>query len=720
MKPFFFAALFPLLLVFSTLTPAARNAQTPNDVFGFRDSAAELATESRFLAVPDARLAEAHLRVLTEAPHMAGTPEDKATADYVAQRFREAGLDTEIDEYKVWINYPKNISVDMTAPEGVTMHGPTREHVANDPFQDDPRVVMPFSSMSPSGDVEADVVYANYGTPDDFDKLEKLNVDVRGKIVLVRYGQNFRGVKVFVAQQHGAAGVIIYSDPADDGWRRGDKYPAGPWRPDTGVQRGSVGYMFEFPGDPTTPGIASVPSLPESQRISPEKSAQMPKIPVTPLSYHDAWPILEHLAGPDTPREWQGALPFTYHVGPGPSRVKLHLEQDYQFRTLWDVTGRVPGSESPDQWVVAGNHRDAWVYGAVDPNSGTAAMLETVHGIGDLLHSGWRPKRTLVFCSWDGEEEGLMGSTEWVEQHASELANSPAYFNVDVAVSGPKFGASAVPSLKQFIRDVTKAVPSPKGGTVYEAWQKASAPEKPSAESPTESVSDNRRKPAAQVANDVPVGDLGSGSDYTAFLQHLGVPSADMSSSGSYGVYHSTFDDFTWFKKFADPDFVYEQQMARIFGLEALRMADAEVLPYNYEEYGKEIAAYLDAARKRAADKFGSQAPSFDTVNGAAHRFEAAGAKILAKQKTPPANADHLNQALVAAERSLLIPEGLPHRPWYRHAIYAPGEYTGYAAVVIPGVNEALDKGDAAGVREELNALAAALDRAAKTLESYR
>jgi N-acetylated-alpha-linked acidic dipeptidase len=720
MKPSFFAVLFFLLVVFSASTPAARNPQPPTDVFGFRDSTGELATESRFLAVPDPKLAEAHLRILTEAPHMAGTPEDKATADYVAQKFREAGLDTEIDEYKVWMNYPANISVDMTAPVGVNMRGPTRERVSNDPYQNDPRVVVPFSSMSPSGEVEADVVYANYGTPDDFDKLQKLKVDVRGKIVLVRYGQNFRGVKVFVAQQQGAAGVIIYSDPADDGWRRGDKYPDGPWRPDTGVQRGSVGFMFEFPGDPTTPGIASVLSLPAAERISPEESAQMPKIPVTPLSYHDAWPILEHLAGPDSPREWQGALPFTYHVGPGPSRVKLHLEQDYKFRTLWDVIGRIRGSESPDEWVIAGNHRDAWVYGAVDPNSGTAAMLEAVHGIGDLLSSGWRPKRSLLFCSWDGEEEGLIGSTEWVEQHESELANSPAYFNVDVGVSGPKFGASAVPSLKQFIRDVTKAVPSPKGGTVYDQWQRASQPEAASTQSPSESVSDNRRRPAAQIENDVPVGDLGSGSDYTAFLQHAGVPSTDMSSSGSYGVYHSTFDDFTWFKKFADPDFVYEQEMARVFGLEALRMADAEVLPYNYEAYGKEVEAYLDAARKRAQDKLGAQAPDFGAVNDAAHRFEAAGAKILARQKNPPANVDHLNHALLAAERSLLIPEGLPHRPWYRHAIYAPGEYTGYAAVVIPGVNEALDKGDAGRVREELSALAAALDHAAKTLEDYR
>jgi N-acetylated-alpha-linked acidic dipeptidase len=689
-------------------------------IFGFRDSAAEAATEARFLAVPDPKLAEEHLRTLTQAPHMAGTPEDKATADYVAQKFRAAGLDTEIVEYKVWINYPVEISVDITAPAGVEMHGPTREHVDGDAYDGDPRVVMPFSSMSPSGDAEADVVYANYGTPEDFERLDKLKIDVRGKIVLVRYGQNFRGVKAFIAQEHGAAGVIIYSDPYDDGWRRGDKYPDGPWRPDTAVQRGSIGYMFEFPGDPTTPGVASLPSLPESQRVSPEKSAQLPKIPVTPLSYHDASPILQHLGGPDSPREWQGSLPFTYHVGPGPVRVKMHLEQDYEFRILWDVIGRVPGSEFPDEWVIAGNHRDAWVYGAVDPNSGTAAMLETVHGIGELLKSGWKPKRTLIFGSWDGEEEGLMGSTEWAEQHEAELANAPAYFNVDVAVSGPKFGASSVPSLKQFLRDVTKAVPSAKGGTVYEAWQKVDQPGVPSTQSPAEAIGDTRRSPAASIKSDVPVGDLGSGSDYSAFQQHLGVPSTDIGSSGPYGVYHSVFDNFAWFKKFGDPDFVYEQQMARVFGVEALRMADADVLPYDYEEYGKEIAEYVGAARKRAEGKFGDRAPNFNAVTAAARHFQEAGAKILLKQKSPPRSAIRLNQALRGAERALLVPEGLPHRPWFRHAIYAPGEYTGYAAVVIPGVNEALDKGDTERARHQLAVLAAALERATKTLEGYK
>ena len=362
----FSAAFLPCIVLCSSLSTNV-SGDAPDSairILGFRDAVTESSIESRFLAVPDPKRAEEHLRILTQAPHIAGSVEDKATADYVARKFGEAGLETEVVAYRVWMNYPSEISVDVTAPTGVAMHGPTREHVDGDPYEEDPRVVVPFNGMSPSGDVEAVVVYANYGTPEDFKNLEAMKIDVRGKIVLVRYGKNFRGVKVRLAQQHGAAAVLIYSDPFDDGWRRGDKYPQGPWRPDTGVQRGSIGYMFEFPGDPTTPGIASLPSLPDSQRISPDQSAQMPQIPSTPLSYADAWPILEHLGGPDSPRGWQGSLPFTYHVGPGPVKVHMRLRQDYQFRTIWDVIGQVRGTESPDEWVIAGNHRDAWVYGA--------------------------------------------------------------------------------------------------------------------------------------------------------------------------------------------------------------------------------------------------------------------------------------------------------------------------------------------------------------------
>jgi len=686
-------------------------------ISGFRDPAGELEVEKKFMAVPDSNLAEEHLRILTQAPHIAGSPEDKATAEYVARKFREAGLDTEIVEYRVWLNYPAEINVDLTAPEGVEMHGPRREHVDGDPFQDDPRVVTAYNGMSPSGDAEAEVVYANYGSPDDFDKLKQMNVDVHGKIVIVRYGENFRGVKAFVAQERGAAGVIIYSDPKDDGYFRGDAYPKGPWRPASAVQRGSIGFMFQFPGDPTTPGVASTPTLPDSKRVSPAASEQLPKIPVTPLSYADASPILEHLGGPPSPREWQGALAFTYHVGPGPAKVKLHLKQDYQFRTIWDVIGKVGGSSLPDEWVVAGNHRDAWVYGAVDPNSGTAAMLEAVHGLGELLKSGWKPKRTIVFGSWDAEEEGLIGSTEWGEDHTQELGNAAAYFNMDVAVAGKKFGASGVPSLKEFIREIAKAVPSPQGGTVYDAWKKTSDP---SAEKNRPQETSTFRSPPAAMHGDVPVGDLGSGSDYTVFLQHLGVPSTDVSSTGDYGVYHSVFDNFAWFKKFGDPDFRYEQQMARIYGLEVLRMSSADVLPFDYENYGKEILVYLDAARNKSKERFADKVPDFSAALEGAHHLQEAGAKMLLKQRKMPTTPDRMNAKLREAERALLIPEGLPNRPWFHHAIYAPGQYTGYAAVVIPGVNEAIDRGDLRRTEQQIAALAAALNRAVLVLDQSR
>jgi len=709
------------ILVLSLALPSISHAQSASDsgapdLLGFRNSAAERKIETQFLAVPDAALAEKHLRILTQAPHIAGSVEDKATADYVASKFREAGLETEIVEYRVWMNYPQDVSVDVTAPATVTMHGPSPERVSVDPFQDDPRIMPAFNGMSPSGDIEAEVVYANYGAPEDLERLEKAKVDVRGKIVMVRYGKNFRGVKVFVAQEHGAAGVLLYSDPADDGFKHGDAYPIGPWRPESAVQRGSVGYMFFYPGDPTTPGIASTPSLPENKRVPPAKAEQLPALPVTPLSYKDARPILEALRGPAAPQEWQGAGPFTYHFGPGPVRVKIHLKQDYQYRAIWDVVGRVRGSESPDDWVVGGSHRDAWVYGAVDPSSGTTALLEAVHGLGDLLKTGWRPKRSLVLGSWDAEEEGLIGSTEWGEQHAADLERAVAYLNMDAAVSGTDFSASAVPSLKEFIRQVTRDVPSPAGGTVYSVWHEALASK--ATDLQTEAIGTTRRSPVAQLHPDVSVGDLGSGSDYTVFLQHFGVPATDVSSNGPYGVYHSAFDNFAWFKRFGDPTFQYEQQMARVFGLEALRLVDCDVLPFDYAEYGSEIVVYVRDAAARADLRFGKGSIRLDDAEKAALRFSRAGAAIMKKQSHLGKDPARLSIALRDAERSLLLPDGLPGRPWFRHAIYAPGKYTGYAAVVIPGVNEALDRGDRDLAQREAGALANALNRAAASLET--
>ena len=694
-------------------------AQTPSSqVFGYSDFSQQAKWDKAFLAIPDAKLAGEELKTLTAEPHWASSPEDHKTALYVAEKFKAAGLHTEIQEFRVWLNKPAKIEIEAFDAKGKKlMSGPTPEHVdpkayGGDPFQNDPRILPAFNGSSASGDVTAEVVYANYGTLEDFKKLASLGISVKGKIVLVRYGQNFRGVKAYIAQQYGAAGVLIYSDPADDGYARGDLYPRGPYRPASGVQRGSVQFLPIYAGDPETPGIAATPDLPDSQRVTDPAKMNQPSIPVNPLSYLDASPILEALDGPETPRAWQGALPFTYHLG-GTGAVKVHMDlvQDYKLRTIWDVVGTIDGTD-PDQkddWVVAGNHRDAWVFGAVDPNSGTAAMLEAVHGLGDLLKQGWKPKRRIVIASWDAEEEGLMGSTEWVEMHTKELAHAVAYFNTDVGVAGPDFDASAVPSLQEFVRDVTREVPSPKGGTVYEQWKLS------------QETSPRHRGPA--VDGDVPsgdavrVGDLGSGSDFTPFIQHLGVPSTDIGSSGSYGVYHSVFDNYNWFIKFADPTFVYEQQQARVFGLEILHMADTDVLPYDYRLYGKDIEGYVAEAEKRATTA--KMKVDFSAASAAAKRFEAAGESVykLQSSATTGTNAAKLNAALRDAETALLNQAGLPHRPWYKHTIYDPGEYTGYAAVVIPGVNEGIEADDSGRTQGQLDALAAALNRSAAILE---
>jgi N-acetylated-alpha-linked acidic dipeptidase len=453
--------------------------------------------------------------------------------------------------------------------------------------------------------------------------------------------------------------------------------------------------------------VASTLDLPDSARVSP--NGNQPRIVSIPLSYHDAAPILQALKGPGVPHGWQGALPFRYHLGGVADQggVKVHLvsRQDYQRRIIWDVIGKIPGSEYPGEWVVTGNHRDAWVYGAVDPSSGTAAMLESVHGIGALLKQGWRPRRTLVFASWDAEEEGLIGSTEWVEEHAKTLERAVAYFNTDVAVSGPDFTASAVPSLKQFVREVARSVPSPAGGAVYDHWKNSRSP-----------GNEHRASNAPPAAEEVHVGDLGSGSDFTPFFQHLGVPSTDISSEGPYGVYHSAFDNFAWYTQNADPKFAYLQEMARVLGLEALRMADADVLPYDYAAYASAIESYIQVAKRRAGDD-GLSSLDFAPSQAAAARFAAAAQKVHSRQIAPAGDLAKLNLALRETESALLSPTGLPNRPWYRHTIFAPGEFTGYAAVVIPGVNEAIDARDSNRAAQQLAVLAEALDRAAHMLD---
>jgi len=698
-----------LLILLVSVSRLLSAQAPPPSVFGYADFTPQAAIEQKFLAVPDAQLAGLHLKTLTAEPHRSATPGDRKTAEYVAQNFRAAGLDTEIVPYRVLLNQPKSVTLQVFSAAGqLLLSGPTREHVDGDPFQDDPRIGLPFNGSSASGDVTAQVVYANYGRLEDFNLLAARHIDLHGKIVLCRYGANFRGVKVYIAEQRGAAAVLLYSDPADDGYARGKAYPLGPWRPETAIQLGSVQYLFQYPGDPETPGIASTLDLPDSARVPNQKSGNQPRIVSVPISYHDASPILSHLKGPGVPQGWQGALPFHYHLGPAGVRVHLAAQQDYQRRVIWDVIGKVNGAERPDESVVVGNHRDAWIYGAVDPSSGTAALLEAVHGIGVLLHQGWHPKRTIVFCSWDAEEQGLVGSTEWVEQHTATMDHAIAYFNVDTAVAGPDFSASAVPSLKQFVRDITKSVPSPLGGSVYDQW-KASI---------TGKIKHMAHPPAAP-GDELPMGDLGSGSDYTPFLQHAGVPSTDIGSGGPYGVYHSVFDNFAWYTLNADPKFVYLQQMARVLGLEALRMADTDVLPFDYPAYAHQIAAYIDAAKQHAG-RLNLPPLDFAPAQAAAARLAASAQKIRQRQLAPAGDLAPLNLALRKAETDLLTPSGLPSRPWYRHTIYAPGQFTGYAAVELPGVSEAVDASDSAQAQQQLAVLAQALNRAANTLDSVR
>jgi N-acetylated-alpha-linked acidic dipeptidase len=700
-------------------TPPAPAAEAP--VFGFRDFAQQARWDATFLAVPDPALARQHLKILTSAPHWASSPEDYATAQYVAARFKAAGLQTEIVSYSVLLNKPLSILIEAFDASGNKIFsGPTREHVdpgplaASDPdidrFQNDPRVPLEYNDWSSPADITAPVVYANYGRLSDFQRLAELGVSVKGKIVLVRYGAVYRGVKVYIAQQYGAKGVLIYSDPADDGDKSTPKYPVGPRRPDSAVQRGSVQFLPIYPGDPTTPGVASTPSLPLSDRIPVDKLQQdLPSIPVDPLSSADAAPILRALGGREAPRDWQGGLDFSYHLGSGPVSVHMLLTGDLRLRTIWDVIGTIPGATDPRHLVIAGNHRDAWVYGAADPNSGTAAMLEAVHGLGVLLQQGWRPSRTIVIGSWDAEEEGMIGSTEWVEQHSAELEFAVAYFNIDVAVSGPSFSAAAVPSLRQFVRQIATEVPSAAGGTVAQQWR-----EHDNRGRTNPSPGNISGNTPASSEDDLHLGELGSGSDYTPFLEHDGVPSTDIGSDGPFSVYHSVFDNYDWFVRFADPTFAYTQQQARFLGLEIIHMADADVLPFDYSVYAREIQSYLDQARERAAGR--GLKLDFAAALTAASQFAAAAQAAHQRQLAPSKDPAALDRALCATERALLLPDGLPRRPWYRHSIYAPGEFTGYEAVVIPGVNEAIDASDIPRAQTQLDLLTQALTRAAGVL----
>jgi N-acetylated-alpha-linked acidic dipeptidase len=701
--------LLPLLTIPPQPPLSAGQAAPTLRGFSTARAAAEREWEQKFAQLPSATRAEATLRHLTAEPHLAGTEASHHVAEYIRDEFRAAGLDAEIVSYRVLLSYPAKILLERVAPGTKRLARP-EQPVEGDPSTADSRAIPGFNAYSPSADVTAPVVYANYGLPDDYRRLDDLGVSVKGKIVLVRYGQGFRGVKTRVAEERGAAAVLIYSDPAEDGYVEGDPYPKGPWRPESGIQRGSIQYTFVYPGDPLTPGVAATE---DAKRIEISRAANLPRVATLPISWGDAAELLPHLGGPKVPREWQGGLPFTYHVGPGPAEAHLKLSMRLEMRTIYDVIGRLRGDT--DDWVLAGNHHDAWIFGAADPSSGTTVLLELARSLGELKRAGWTPRRTILFCAWDAEEYGLLGSTEWVEQHMADLQQKAvAYLNMDTAVTGPNFGGSATPSLRQLVRDVAQTVKDPQSGdSVYQDWQ---------ARLQRNRTQHQSARQLSSAERPVPMSDLGSGSDYTAFFHHAGIPSLDISSGGDYGVYHSLYDDFLWMKRFGDPAFAYHVMMTRIAGTILLRLAGADVPPFEFSEYAAEIERHLrdlETVVRNAAP-----APPLDLrgVEQAAEEFRDVASRadeaisVFSSTLPDAARAQALARALVGVESALLAPGGLAGRPWYRHTFSAPGTYTGYAAIVFPGVREAVDRRDWATARQEADALQAALERAAARL----
>jgi N-acetylated-alpha-linked acidic dipeptidase len=698
--------LLAAVMMLNITTPLALS-QNAIDGFSADRAAAQRRWEEQFRAVPNAQSAREHLRRLTIEPHIAGTKEDYATAIYVRDQLRSYGLTADLKEYDVWLNYPNTPSVlelITTRRQRLNTHEAV---VPGDPSSSHPKITPLFNGYSASGDVTGPVVYANYGLPDDYEDLKKVGVDVKGKIVIVRYGNSFRGVKAKVAEDHGAIGCIIYSDPADDGYMQGDVYPKGPWRPVASGQRGSVQYLFDYPGDPLTPGRPAIPGVP---RLKPEEATDLTRIPTQPIAYDVARTILSQLKGPVRPRDFQGGLPFAYHVGgTGDVKVRLKTDMDYKTRTIWNVVARIDGNEEKDRWVILGNHRDAWVFGAVDPNSGTSTMLEVGHGLGQLLKQGWTPRRTIILCSWDAEEYGLVGSTEWAEEMARELKDKAvAYLNLDVAVSGANFGASSVPSLWKLMRAVTRDVKDPKTGkSVYQQWQDRARENRPEDE---------------QNTGEARIGSLGSGSDYTPFLQHLGIASTDMGFNGDYGVYHSAYDSFYWMDHFGDPGFRYHVAAAQVWGTLALRLAGADGLSFDYTDYAAQLRNFFTEALKLANRR--NLARSFDekSMTDAIDDFAKEAERVEKSRQEAIRGSDSarllkINNALIQAERQFIDPRGLRGRAWYKHQIYAPGIYTGYAAQPLTDFRQALDDRNGANAKESLERIVEAVKRATATLK---
>jgi N-acetylated-alpha-linked acidic dipeptidase len=741
-----FAALV-LILLFTLPSPASTADEATLTGYSPHSSQLQRDWENKFRAIPNTDNLREYMRHLSARPHHVGSAYDKDNAEWILARFKEWGLDAHIESFDVLFPTPKVRRLEMIEP--TKFIAKLDEPVLSvDPTSNQKSEQLPtYNAYSIDGDVTGPLVYVNYGLPKDYEQLERLGVSVKGAIVIAKYGNSWRGVKPKVAAEHGAVGCLIYSDPRDDGYFVDDVFPDGPMRNSTGVQRGSVmDFASSNPGDPLTPGFVASADHP---RLAIKDAKSITKIPVLPISYGDAQPLLAAMKGPMAPEDWRGALPIPYHVGPGPAKAHLKLEFNWDIKKVNDVIVKIPGSTAPDEWIVRGNHHDAWVNGAEDPVSGQVALLEEARALGELLKQGWKPRRTIIYCAWDGEEPMLLGSTEWVEAHADELRQHAAvYVNTDANDRG-FFQMGGSHSLEQFINGVAKSIEDPETKlTVWKRLQLAGIAQTQSAEDRKEL----RQRP------DLRIEPVGSGTDFTAFLDHLGIASLNLGYGGEddQGIYHSIYDDFYWYTHFSDTTFVYGRALAQTIGTSVMRLADAEVLPFDFTDFADTVQKYNQELQKLLADKQEeirernqeldegafkaaidprrpTVAPQREDVpphlnfaplqnaaealaHSAEHYRKALAAANLDGSATDKLQA--LNASLIESERKLTNDEGLPRRPWYKHLIYAPGVYTGYGVKTVPGVREGIEQKHYAEADQEIVRVAKALQDEATLIET--
>jgi N-acetylated-alpha-linked acidic dipeptidase len=695
--------------------------------------------EIKFAAIPDPSHMREAMRRLSARPHHVGSPYDKDNAEWLLAQFKSYGWDAQIESFDVLFPTPKERIVELVAPTSYKAKL-METTLAVDPTSGQrTEQLPPYVAYSADGDVTAPLVFVNYGVPADYEELERHGISVKGAIVIAKYGGSWRGIKPKVAAEHGAVGCLIYSDPRDDGYAGGDVFPKGPMRPSQGVQRGSVQDMPTYPGDPATPGIGATK---DAKRTPLDKIPTITKIPVLPISYGNAQPLLAALKGAVVPPSWRGGLPVTYRFGPGPAMVHLKVTSNWNTKTLYDVIAKLPGTTEADQWVIRGNHHDAWVNGAEDPISGLIAELEEARALGQLVKQGWKPKRTIVYAAWDGEEPGLLGSTEWAETHADELQRKAVvYINSDTNGRGI-LGISGSHTLENFINGVSRDIDDPEAK--ISVWKRRQA------NSLRNGSADDKRE--ARAREDLRIGALGSGSDYSSFLQHLGIASMNLGYGGEDdgGIYHSIYDDFYWFTHFSDTSFVYGRALAQTTGVAVMRLANADLLPYtftNLAETAKGYATELQELRDARNDQiretnrsiddgvyaavndprdplvpparrtpppqfnFAPMLNALDSLSSAARRYDRAAMRV--SQTSSTANLKSINERLVKAERALTSDDGLKGRSWYKHLLYAPGFYTGYGVKTVPAVREAIEQGQWADVDNEIARVAAALNREA-------